>query len=59
MTHYTNEASPQTNKHVTSGGVRVAPVACIELEMVNHSIEWDRRRANRPAVKGTPQPEPA
>jgi hypothetical protein len=24
---------------------------CVELGIVNHSIEWDRLRANRPAVK--------
>jgi hypothetical protein len=47
MTHYTNEASPQTDEHVFEYRFRIAPVACIESGMVNHSVEWDRRKANR------------
>src|SRR5215469_13888636 len=52
MTHYTSEASPQTDQRVVKCRCRwIAPVACIELGVVNHSVEWDRRKANRLAVK--------
>jgi len=36
MTHYTSEASPQTDERVIRfRGRRIAPVACIESGMVN------------------------
>src|SRR6266851_2957648 len=47
-----SEASPQTDEHVVKCRARrIAPVACIESGMVNHSVEWDSRKANRLAVK--------
>ena len=50
--HNTSEAPPQTDEHGVKCGVDgLAPVACIDFGMVNHSVEWDRRKANRLAVK--------
>src|SRR6202008_3335077 len=55
MTHYTSEASPQTDERVVRGrSRRIAPVACIESGMVNHSVEWDRGKGNSLAVKAPP-----
>ena len=50
--HDTSEASPQTDERVVSGRhPQRTPVRCMESGMVNHSVKWDRRKANRLATK--------
>ena len=52
LIHDTSEASPQTDERVVSGRhPQRTPVRCMESGMVNHSVKWDRRKANRLATK--------